>query len=52
MLDDLENNKLIDKYEVRNGNTEVVLYWRQFEPRETKQVSLDFVQAFAGQCYQ
>jgi len=52
MLDDLMDNLLIDYYEVRNGNTEIVLYWRQFAPDETKTVSLDLVQAFSGQCYQ
>jgi len=52
-LDQLLQNKIIDHYDVTNSNTEINLYWRQFQPSERKEVALNLVQTFAGeQCYQ
>ncbi len=42
-LDQLLQNKIIDHYDVTNSNTEINLYWRQFEPSERKEVSLNLV---------
>ena len=39
-LDMLQNNDIVDFYEVRNFNTEVVLYWREFRPLEKKLISI------------
>lgn len=51
-LEDLKNNLLIDHFEVLESNTQIAIYWRQFRPDETKNIQLDLVQAFAGECYQ
>jgi hypothetical protein len=51
MLDSMQTNGLIDYYEVRNYNTEIIVYWREFNAAETKSIDLDFVQIYSGQCY-
>ena len=48
-LETLSQNKIFDYFEVRNSNTEVVLYWRQMTPGESKSIQLDFVQFIAGE---
>jgi len=45
-LEFIKRNGLADNYEVRNFNTEVVIYWRDFPPEGTKTVRLDFVQRY------
>jgi len=51
LLDDLKRNKVFDYYEVRNSNTEIVMYWRQFKPSEDKRFNLDLLQRYSGDCY-
>jgi len=43
LLDDLMRDKVFDYYEVRHANTEIVFYWRQFAPSETKTFNLDML---------
>ena len=50
LLDALLGNGAFDMYEVRNQNTEVVLYWRYIPAGETLRVDLGFIQAFHGKC--
>lgn len=53
LLETLKNNNVFDQYEIRNANTEIVFYWRQMKPAESKVITLDFVQRFSGDvCYQ
>ncbi len=40
-LEALKRNKIVDFYEVRNFNSEIVFYWRQMMPSEVKTVSVD-----------
>lgn len=51
-LEALKRNKVVDFYEVRNFNSEIVLYWRQMQGNETKQVQIDLIQRYAGVCLQ
>ena len=46
------NNNLIAYYEVRNLNSEIVLYWRFMAPGEVKNFNLQFIQRYTGKCYQ
>jgi len=52
LLDEMKANKVYDYYEVRNFNSDIAFYWRQFKNNEAKDFNLDFLQAFAGECYQ
>ena len=51
-LEGLKRNKLVDFYEVRNFNSEIVFYWRQLRGGETKTLNVDLIQRYAGQCMQ
>ena len=51
-LEGLKRNKMVDFYEVKNFNTEIVLYWRQMRPGEVKNVSIDLIQRYSGVCAQ
>ena len=51
-LEALKRNKIVDFYEVRNFNSELVFYWRQMKPSEVKTVSVDLIQRYAGTCLQ
>lgn len=51
-LEGLKRNRKVDFYEVRNFNSEIVLYWRQMYPGEKKTISVDLVQRYAGSCLQ
>jgi len=42
LLETLKNNDVFAMYEVRHQNTEVVLYWRQLEPEEEINLTLQF----------
>jgi len=43
---------IVDQYEVKNKNTEVVMYWRQMTPNEVKNVELSLIHRYAGECLQ
>lgn len=45
-LEGLKRNKMVDFYEVRNANSEIVIYWRQMQPKETKTVQVDLIQRY------
>lgn len=51
-LEGLKRNKLVDFYEVKNFNSEIVLYWRQMRPAEVKTISIDLIQRYGGTCLQ
>ena len=51
-LEGLKRNKIVDFYEVKNFNTEIVLYWRQMRPGEVKNLSIDLIQRYSGVCAQ
>ncbi len=51
-LEALKRNRRVDFYEVRNFNSEIVLYWRQMFPGEQKTINIDLIQRYAGQCLQ
>jgi len=51
-LEGLKRNKFVDFYEVKNFNSEIVLYWRQMRPGETKTLSVDLIQRYSGTCLQ
>lgn len=51
-LEQLKRNNLVAYYEVRNFNSEVVLYWRYLAPAEVKTFTIDFIQRYAGSCNQ
>lgn len=42
-LEALKRNKIVDFYEVRNYNSEIVLYWRQMRGAEVKTLSIDLI---------
>lgn len=43
MLEALKSNGMVDQYEVRKKNTEIVMYWRQMKPGEVKTVEYQMV---------
>ena len=49
-LERIKNNGFIDYYEVRNANSEIVLYWRGLLPNETKNLQINLIQRFIGIC--
>jgi hypothetical protein len=49
-LEGLKRNRLVDFYEVRNFNSEIVFYWRQMMGGETKTLKVNFVQRYSGSC--
>ena len=49
-LEAMKRNHIVDFYEVRNFNSEIVLYWRQMRGGEVKAVQIDMVQRYAGVC--
>lgn len=50
-LERLQNENKVAYFEVLNGNTDVVLYWRSINPGETKDVKLTMTHTVAGdQC--
>ncbi len=51
-LENLKRNKLVDFYEVRNYNSEVVFYWRQMSPGQERTLTLDLIQRYSGNCLQ
>lgn len=51
-LEALKRNKIVDFYEVRNYNSEIVLYWRQMRGGEVKTLSIDLLQRYSGTCAQ
>lgn len=51
-LEAVKRNRLVDFYEVRNYNSEIVLYWRQMRPAEVKTLQVDLVQRYSGACLQ
>ena len=51
-LEALKRNRVVDFYEVRSFNSEIVLYWRQMRPAEVKNVQVDLVQRYSGSCLQ
>lgn len=51
-LEGLKRNRLVDFYEVRNYNSEIVFYWRQMMGGETKTLQVNFVQRYSGACLQ
>lgn len=51
-LEAMKRNKLVDFYEIRNFNSEIVLYWRQMRGGEVKTVQVDLIQRYAGGCLQ
>jgi len=52
LLEELSRNEVFDYYEVKNSNTEIVMYWRQFMPGETKIFNIDMLQRYSGECYE
>lgn len=46
-LEGLRRNGLIDFYELRNHNSEVILYWRGMRPKGTRRVELAFLREFS-----
>jgi hypothetical protein len=51
-LEGIKRNGIVDFYEVRNKNTEIVLYWRQMAPGEVKTFTIDLIQRYNGGCMQ
>lgn len=47
-LERLQNQNKVSYFEVLNGNTDVVLYWRSMEPGEIKEVKLSMTQVYAN----
>jgi len=45
-LERLQNENKISYFEVFNGNSEVVLYWRSLQPGDVKEVSLSMTQSY------
>jgi len=39
-LEIMKDNELFAQYEVRHSNTEIVFYWRQMEPEESKELTI------------
>lgn len=51
-LEAMKNNHLIDFYEVRNLNSEIVFYWRQMQGNQTIALSVNLIQTYSGVCLQ
>ena len=51
-LENMKRNRVVDFYEVRNYNSELVLYWRQMMPGKTRSFNVDLIQRYSGQCLQ
>ena len=51
-LENLKRNRIVDFYEVRNFNSEIVLYWRQMFPTQTRTLNIDLIQRYSGTCMQ
>ena len=47
-LERLQHENKVSNFEVLNGNTDVVLYWRSLEPGELKKVDLQMTKVYAG----
>ena len=45
-LEGLRRNQLVDFYELRNHNSEVILYWRGMAAKGSRQVELSFLKEF------
>ena len=45
-LEGLRRNQLVDFYELRNHNSEVILYWRGMAAESQRQVELTFLREF------
>jgi hypothetical protein len=48
----MKSDKVFDQYETRSFGSEIVMYWRQLKPEETKTLKINLVQKFSGECYQ
>jgi hypothetical protein len=42
-LEGMKRNRIVDFYEVRNYNSEIVLYWRQMLPGQVRTLNIDLV---------
>jgi len=47
-LELLADQGLFDAYEVRNNNSEIVLYWRELEPSEAVTIQLGLPQQYSA----
>lgn len=45
-LEGLRRNSIIDFYELRKANSEVVLYWRGMQPKGERHVEISFLKEF------
>jgi hypothetical protein len=51
-LENLKRNKKVDFYEVRNFNSEIVLYWRSMAPGATLTTQVNLLHRYGGTCLQ
>ena len=51
-VENMKRNRVVDLYEVRNYNSELVLYLRQMIPGQTCSFNVELIQRYSGQCLQ
>jgi hypothetical protein len=49
LIEKMKDNGDFDMYEIKNGNSELVLYWRQMTPNFSKTLSFQMQQAYKGE---
>ena len=51
-LETLSNNGKFDMHEIKNGNSEIIMYWRQLKPEQTVSFDLKLIKAIEGESYE